>query len=345
MSFNPHDYLFDLPPERIALTPLHPREAARLLLWPNADTAQTFADLPALLQPGDVLVFNNSRVIPARLHATRGSLTTELLLHRPIGDFTRWQTFAHKMKRLKPGQVLNFSHGMQAQIIARHDHTLEILFQATHAEVEAFLEAYGEIPLPPYIHRAHNTQDKIDYQTVYAKDKGSVAAPTAGLHFSTDLMAALKQREVELLEVTLHVGAGTFQPLYPQIEDIRNHTMHSEFGMIDAPTAARLAAAKAEGRRVIAVGTTSLRLLESAAPSGLIGPFMGDTAIYITPGYRFKVVDGLITNFHLPQSTLLILVAAFIGFDDMHALYKLALRDTFRFYSYGDGSLLWRKDK
>lgn len=343
MSTKPTDYLFELPPERIAKEPVHPREVARLLLWPEADTSKTFADLPNLLQPGDVLVFNNSRVIPARLHAKRGDMTTELLLHRPLGDFTRWQTFAHKMKRLKPGQVLDFGHNMQAEIIARHEHTLEILFKASHTEVERFLEAYGEIPLPPYIERAQNAQDKIDYQTVYAKDKGSVAAPTAGLHFSEELLASLKARGVELLEVTLHVGAGTFQPLYPQLDDIRDHKMHSEFGVVSPEVATRIAQAKAAGRRIIAVGTTSLRLLESAAASGQIQPFAADTAIFITPGYQFKVVDGLITNFHLPQSTLLILVAAFIGFDEMHALYKLALRDNLRFYSYGDGSLLWRK--
>lgn len=343
MSNKPTDYLFDLPPERIAKEPVHPREAARLLLWPEADTSKTFADLPGLLQTGDVLVFNNSRVIPARLYATRGDMTTELLLHRPMGDFTRWQTFAHKMKRLKPDQILDFGHGMQAEIVARHEHTLEIVFKASHAEVEAFLESYGEIPLPPYIEREQNAQDKIDYQTVYAKDKGSVAAPTAGLHFSEELLAALKTRGVELLEVTLHVGAGTFQPLYPQLDDIRNHKMHSEFGIVTPEVAAKLVRAKAEGRRVIAVGTTSLRLLESAALEGSIKPFMNDTAIYITPGFEFKVVDGLITNFHLPQSTLLILVAAFVGFEEMHALYKLALRDGLRFYSYGDGSLLWKK--
>lgn len=313
------------------------------MLWPQADTSKTFADLPEQLQPGDVLVFNNSRVIPARLRAKRDEIETELLLHRPIGDFTRWQTFAHKMKRIKPGQVLDFGHGMQAEVVARHEHTLEILFKATHAEVEKFLEAYGEIPLPPYIERAQNEQDRVDYQTVYAKDKGSVAAPTAGLHFSEELLAALKARGIELAEVTLHVGAGTFQPLYPQIEDIREHKMHSEFGVVSSEVAAQIRKAKAEGRRVIAVGTTSLRLLESAAASGEIQPFSADTAIFITPGYQFKVVDGLITNFHLPQSTLLILVAAFIGFDEMHALYKLALSGNFRFYSYGDGSLLWRK--
>ncbi len=343
MSTKPTDYVFDLPPERIAKEPVHPREAARLLLWPEADTSKTFADLPNLLQPDDVLVFNNSRVIPARLYATRGDMNTELLLHRPLGDFTRWQTFAHKMKRLKPGHLLDFGHGMQAEIIARHEHTLEILFKATHTEVEKFLETYGEIPLPPYIEREQNAQDKIDYQTVYAKDKGSVAAPTAGLHFSEELLTALKARGVELLEVTLHVGAGTFQPLYPQLEDIRDHKMHSEFGVVSPEVAQRIAEAKAAGRRIIAVGTTSLRLLESAAANGKIQPFAADTAIFITPGYQFKVVDGLITNFHLPQSTLLILVAAFIGFDEMHALYKLALRDNLRFYSYGDGSLLWRK--
>ena len=343
MSNKPTDYIFELPPERIAKEPVHPREAARLLLWPQADTSKTFADLPSLLEPGDVLVFNNSRVIPARLRATRGDMQTELLLHRPMGDFTRWQTFAHKMKRIKPGQVLDFGHGMQAEVVARHEHTLEIVFKAGHAEVEKFLEAYGEIPLPPYIEREQNAQDRIDYQTVYAKDKGSVAAPTAGLHFSEELLTALKARGVEMLEVTLHVGAGTFQPLYPQIEDIREHKMHSEFGVVTAEVAEKIARAKKEGRRVVAVGTTSLRLLESAAAGGEIKPFAADTAIYITPGYQFKVVDGLVTNFHLPQSTLLILVAAFVGFEEMHALYKLALRDKFRFYSYGDGSLLWRK--
>jgi S-adenosylmethionine:tRNA ribosyltransferase-isomerase len=350
MHTKPANYDYHLPDNLIAVHPVEPREAARLLTWPLRDTALSFADLPDLLQPGDVLVVNNSRVIPARFKCTRPSVTgehddlqTEILLHRPLGDFQTWTIFAQKTKRLKIGQELHFAAYMTAEIMERRENGLVIRFNATAAETEEFIEAHGEMPLPPYIPRENtDVHDKEDYQTIYAKDKGSVAAPTAGLHFSTDLMARLKARGVIVTEVTLHVGAGTFQPMYAHLESIHEHKMHSEFGIVTQDTVDVITAAKARGNAVIPVGTTSLRLVESAARDGVIKPFTGDTDIFITPGFQFHVADRLITNFHLPQSTLLILVAAFIGFENMHALYKRAITDGYRFYSYGDGCLLDR---
>ncbi|HEY1096447.1 MAG TPA: tRNA preQ1(34) S-adenosylmethionine ribosyltransferase-isomerase QueA [Alphaproteobacteria bacterium] len=346
----PSDFDYHLPDELIAAHPVHPREAARLLTWPLSGDDLTFADLPNLLDPGDLLVVNNSRVIPARLKCTRPSdtqqheaLQTEILLHRPVGDFQTWEIFAQKTKRLKEGQHLHFADNMTAEILERRDNTLVIRFNASAAETEDFIERNGEMPLPPYIPRDEvDTHDKEDYQTIYAKDKGSVAAPTAGLHFSEKLMADLKARGVEVAQVTLHVGAGTFQPMYAHLESIHDHKMHSEFGIVDAATVEQIKATKARGNKVIPVGTTSLRLLESAARDGELKPFSGDTDIFITPGFTFNVADRLITNFHLPQSTLLILVSAFIGFENMQTLYAHAITEKFRFYSYGDGCLLDR---
>jgi S-adenosylmethionine:tRNA ribosyltransferase-isomerase len=350
MHTKPSDYDYHLPDELIAAHPVEPREVARLLTWPLRDGDLSFADLPDLLQAGDVLVVNNSRVIPARLKCSRPSATgehedlqTEILLHRPLGDFQTWTIFAQKTKRLKIGQHLHFAFGMIAEILERRENGLVIRFHASAAETERFIDMHGEMPLPPYIPRDKehtDSHDKEDYQTIYAKDKGSVAAPTAGLHFSHTLMARLKERGVIVTEVTLHVGAGTFQPMYAHLESIHEHKMHSEFGIVTQDTVDTINAAKARGNHVIPVGTTSLRLVESAARDGTLKPFVGDTDIFITPGFQFHVADRLITNFHLPQSTLLILVSAFIGFENMHALYKRAITDRYRFYSYGDGCLL-----
>jgi S-adenosylmethionine:tRNA ribosyltransferase-isomerase len=348
MHNKPTDYDYHLPLELIAAHPVQPREAARLLCWPDQGLDLTFADLPRLLNAGDVLVFNNSRVIPARLHCTRPSdtqqhdaLQTEVLLHRPVGDFQTWEVFSQKTKRLKVGQYLHFADNMRAAIIERREQTILIRFDATATQAEDFIETHGEMPLPPYIPRDQaDTHDKEDYQTVFAKDKGSVAAPTAGLHFSNELLAQLKQAGIETAEVTLHVGAGTFQPMYAHLESIHDHKMHSEFGTVNQTAVDIINAAKARGNKIIPVGTTSLRLLESAARSGTLQTFSGDTDIFITPGFRFHVADRLITNFHLPQSTLLILVAAFIGFEQMQHLYTKAIAEQFRFYSYGDGCLL-----
>lgn len=352
MHTKPSDYQYHLPDDLIAAHPVEPREAARLLTWPlrHQGTELSFADLPDLLQPGDVLVVNNSRVIPARLKCTRpsvtgehGALQTEILLHRPVGDFQTWTIFAQKTKRLKIGQQLYFAEGMTAEIMERRENSLVIRFHASATETERFIDTHGQMPLPPYIPRHEaDGHDKDDYQTVYAKDKGSVAAPTAGLHFSDDLLARLKERGVIIAEVTLHVGAGTFQPMYAHLESIHDHKMHSEFGIVSSETVEIINAAKARGHQIIPVGTTSLRLLESAARDGILKPFTGDTDIFITPGFQFHVADRLITNFHLPQSTLLILVAAFIGFENMHSLYAHAIAQRYRFYSYGDGCLLDR---
>lgn len=350
MILKPTDFDYHLPDDRIAAHPVEPREAARLLTWPGLRDDLTFADLPGLLDPGDVIVFNNSRVIPARLYCTRPSdtgqhdaLQTEILLHRPVGDFQTWEVFAQKTKRLKVGQLLHFNDGMRADILERRDQTLVIRFDATATQAEDFIDTHGQMPLPPYIPRNEaDAHDKQDYQTVYAKEKGSVAAPTAGLHFSEKLLANLTQRGVEIAEVTLHVGAGTFQPMYAHLDSIHDHKMHSEFGCVNAATVAQINAAKARGNKIIPVGTTSLRLLESAARSGTLQPFAGDTDIFITPGFQFNVADRLITNFHLPQSTLLILVSAFIGFENAHKLYAHAIAEQYRFYSYGDGCLLDR---
>lgn len=350
MSQKPSDYDYYLPDDLIAAHPVHPREAARLLPFPGLRDDLTFADLPRLLNAGDVLVFNNSRVIPARLHCTRPSptrqhddLQTEILLHRPVGDFQTWTVFAQKTKRLHVGQELHFADGMTAEIIERRDTMLVIRFNASAHDTELFIDTHGEMPLPPYIPRdeadAHDTED---YQTVFAKDKGSVAAPTAGLHFSEELLAHLKAAGIETAEVTLHVGAGTFQPMYAHLDSIHEHKMHSEWGRVDEAAVATINAAKARGNKIIPVGTTSLRLLESAARDGVLKPFAGDTDIFITPGFQFNVADRLITNFHLPQSTLMILVSAFIGFDNAHALYRHAIAQRYRFYSYGDGCLLDR---
>ncbi len=344
----PADYDYHLPDTLIAAHPLLPREAARLLTWPDVRDDLTFADLPRLLNAGDLLVFNNSRVIPARLRCIRPSengqheaLQTEILLHRPISDFQTWEVFAQKTKRLRVGQSLHFAEGMTADIIERREQTIVVRFNASASETEDFIETQGEMPLPPYIPRDQtDAHDKQDYQTVYAKEKGSVAAPTAGLHFSDTLINNLKAAGIHTAEVTLHVGAGTFQPMYSQLNSIHDHKMHSEFGRVDQATVDLISQTKARGGKVIPVGTTSLRLLESAALSGTLQPFTGDTDIFITPGFKFHVANRLITNFHLPQSTLLILVSAFIGFDATRQLYEHAITQAYRFYSYGDGCLL-----
>ena len=350
MHTKPTDYNYHLPSELIATHPVAPRETARLLTWPGVQDDLTFADLPRLLNSGDVLVFNNSRVIPARLFCTRPSdtaqheaLQTEILLHRPVGDFQTWDVFAQKTKRLRVGQILHFADGMTAAILERRDQTIVIRFNATASEAEDYIEIYGQMPLPPYIERdASDPHDTEDYQTVYAKEKGSVAAPTAGLHFSDTLLTDLKKAGIQTAEVTLHVGAGTFQPMYAHLDSIHDHKMHSEFGRVDQATVDLIHAAKTRGNKIIPVGTTSLRLLESAARDRVLKPFTGDTDIFITPGFQFNVADRLITNFHLPQSTLLILISAFIGFDAARELYTHAIEQRYRFYSYGDGCLLNR---
>ena len=333
---------FDLPPERIALRPVHPRDAARLLVVAgDAPLAHAHVrDLPGLLRAGDCLVFNDTRVIPAQLEGRRGNARIGATLHKRI-DLRRWQAFVKNGKRLRMGDVIQFPAGVAALAEARHEDGSWTLAFAGDEPVEVLLERAGTMPLPPYIagKRPTDEADKADYQTMFARSDGAVAAPTAALHFTPELMAALAGAGVGHAFLTLHVGAGTFLPV--KADDTSEHAMHAEWGTIDEATAARLNAVRASGGRLIAVGTTSLRLLESATgEDGVIQPFSGDTAIYITPGYRFRAIDGLMTNFHLPRSTLFMLVSALLGRERMQAAYATAIAEGYRFYSYGDASLL-----
>lgn len=332
---------FTLPPERIALRPAVPRDAARLLvLEGDATHDRHVGDLPASLRPGDLLVFNDTRVIPAQLEGTRGDSRIGATLHKREGP-RRWRAFIRNARRLRDGDAIDFGNGVRA---TAHDRGADGSFALEFAgeePVELLLDRAGRMPLPPYIaaRRPADAQDAEDYQTMFAAEKGAVAAPTAALHFTPDLMARLAGAGIEHATLTLHVGAGTFLPV--KAEDTSEHKMHAEWGRIDAATADRLNAVRARGGRVIAVGTTSLRLIESAAgEDGMIRPFEGDTAIFITPGYRFRGIDGLITNFHLPRSTLFMLVSALMGLERMQAAYAHAIEDGYRFYSYGDASLL-----
>jgi S-adenosylmethionine:tRNA ribosyltransferase-isomerase len=333
---------FDLPNELIALRPASPRDAARMLVAQGQEALadRTVRDLPSLLRAGDVLVFNDTRVIPAQLEGRRGEARIGATLHKRIG-LRHWQAFVRNGKRLREGDLIDF--GMEVTAVAEmrhHDGSWTLAF-AGEEPVEVLLERAGRMPLPPYIagKRATDERDRADYQTMFADKDGAVAAPTAALHFTPGLIAALQSAGIKRETLTLHVGAGTFLPV--KAEDTADHSMHAEWGMIDAATAWRLNAARAAGGRVIAVGTTSLRLLESAAgDDGVIQPFEGDTAIFITPGYRFKAIDGLMTNFHLPKSTLFMLVSALMGRERMQTAYAHAIAERYRFYSYGDSSLL-----
>ncbi|MCW1381783.1 tRNA preQ1(34) S-adenosylmethionine ribosyltransferase-isomerase QueA [Novosphingobium sp. KCTC 2891] len=333
---------FDLPPENIALRPARPRDSARLLRVPGegAFTDHVARDLPALLRKGDVLVFNDTRVIPAQLEGRRGEARIGATLHKRL-DLRRWQAFVRNGKRLREGDTIEFGAGVTAAAEARFPDGSWTLHFAGDEPVEVLLERAGRMPLPPYIagKRETDEQDRRDYQTMFAREEGAVAAPTAALHFTPELMAALAQAGIAHETLTLHVGAGTFLPV--KADDTNDHAMHAEWGRIDAATADRLNAVRAAGGRVIAVGTTSLRLLESAAGEDkLIRPFEGDTAIFITPGYTFRAIDGLMTNFHLPKSTLFMLVSALMGLERMQAAYAHAIAEGYRFYSYGDASLL-----
>ena len=335
------DFDFELPPERIALRPARPRDSARLLLVEDDSIAdRAMLDLPALLRPNDVLVFNDTKVIPAQLEGHRGAASVGATLHKRAG-LRRWWAFVRNAKRVRIGDVIDFGHDVHASAIERDAAGAMLLEFQGQEPVELLLERAGQMPLPPYIASKRGTDeaDAADYQTMFAREAGAVAAPTAALHFTERLVAALDARGIAREMLTLHVGAGTFLPV--KVDDTADHKMHAEWGRIDAATADRLNAARAKGGRLIAVGTTSLRLIESAAgDDGMIKPFEGDTAIFITPGYRFKAVDGLLTNFHLPKSTLFMLVSALMGLDAMKAAYAHAIAADYRFYSYGDGSLL-----
>jgi len=330
------EFHYDLPAALIAQSPLAERTASRLLCLGGATghiDDRAFSDLPALLQRGDLLVFNDTRVIPARVFGekdTGGRI--ELLVERVL-DERRVLAQCRASKPPKPGQWLRLDGGVQARVLARHGEFYEIEFDIIVSLVE-MLERIGHIPLPPYIARPDAQADRERYQTVFAQTPGAVAAPTAGLHFDSALLMQLDQLGVERAFVTLHVGAGTFQPL--RVDDVAQHRMHSEWLEIGADTTVRVNAAKRAGRRVIAVGTTVVRALETAAADGCIRPFRGETDIFITPGYRFRIVDALITNFHLPESTLLMLVCAFGGKENVLSAYRHAVDVRYRFFSYGD---------
>ncbi|WP_298303207.1 tRNA preQ1(34) S-adenosylmethionine ribosyltransferase-isomerase QueA [uncultured Erythrobacter sp.] len=336
---------FELPQERIALRPVRPRDAARMLVVRGQGSALEDAgvlDLPNCLGPGDVLVFNDTRVLPAQLEGRRagGEARIGATLHKRI-DLRRWQAFVRNAKRVKEGDQLIFGGEVTAIAEARHrDGSLTLIFEGEEP-VEVLLDRAGTMPLPPYIaqRRGVDEQDLADYQTMFAAEDGAVAAPTASLHFTDRLVDALDERGIGRETLTLHVGAGTFLPV--KADDTDDHQMHSEFGRISAGTAQRLNAAREAGGRLIAVGTTSLRLIESAAgEDGRIQEFAGDTNIFITPGYQFRAVDGLMTNFHLPKSTLMMLVSALIGRERVMQVYAHAIKNEYRFYSYGDSSLL-----
>jgi S-adenosylmethionine:tRNA ribosyltransferase-isomerase len=348
------DFDFDLPEERIALRPARPRDAAKLLVVrPDRLEDRTVRDLPELLEPGDVLVFNNTKVIPAALKGRRIGRgvepSVEALLHARL-DHSRWKAFAKPGKRLKVGDRIRFGAEGRVCLLGQLDATVEekgeggeitLAFDFHGPVLDEAIEALGDMPLPPYIasRREIDEADRADYQTVYAQEEGAVAAPTAGLHFTDDLLKMLAARGLGREFVTLHVGAGTF--LLVKAEDTREHKMHSEWGEVTPEAAARLNAARAQSHRIVAVGTTSLRLLESAAQQGRTEAFRGMTDIFITPGYRFRAADLLLTNFHLPRSTLFMLVAAFSGLERMKQAYAHAISRDYRFYSYGDACLLF----
>jgi S-adenosylmethionine:tRNA ribosyltransferase-isomerase len=339
------DFDFELPRERIALHPCEPRDAARLLVIPATGSFQDqqVADLPALLRPGDLLVFNDTKVIPARLIGRRGEAAVEVTLYRDLGGGL-WRAFAKGARRLRAGDTIVFGDGFAAMVGEKHpEGDLSLRFDLP---AEAFREAlarHGAMPLPPYIKRlrAGDARDRQDYQTIFARAEGAVAAPTAGLHFTQALLDALASRGVRWTTLTLHVGPGTFLPV--KAADPRDHRMHAEWGVVSAETAERIAAARREGGRVVAVGTTSLRLLESAASeAGEVRPVAGETRLFILPGYRFRAIDMLLTNFHLPRSTLLMLVAALAGLDRIKSAYTHAIAAGYRFFSYGDACLIER---
>ena len=327
------EFDFPLPPGSIAQAPARPRDAARLLHVGAGLTDRVVADLPALLQPGDLLVVNDTRVIPAQLEGWRGEARVGLTLDQPQADGS-WHALARNARRLRVGDVIRFERdaALEAEVLARDGDSVSVRFNGP-------FEQAGALALPPYIERRDGptAADQEDYQTVFAADPGAVAAPTAGLHFTPRLLAALDAAGIGRVTVTLHVGAGTFLPV--RTDEVAGHRMHAERGEITAAAAAAINAAK----RVVAVGTTSLRLVESAADEdGVVRPFRGDTRLFITPGYRFRRVGALMTNFHLPRSTLFMLVCAFAGTERMRAAYAHAIGAGYRFYSYGDASLLER---
>lgn len=341
---------FELPEDRIALRPVEPKDSSRMMVLKNTGDIEDrrMLDLTDYLRPGDVIVFNDTKVIPAQLYGTCRNLNIECNLHKRLGP-VEWLAFAKKVRRLKIGDCIAFGSSLSADItdITSNDQIgqLTLRFNVPPGELEARLHEVGQMPLPPYIaaKRSIDERDLTDYQTIFAEREGAVAAPTASLHFTDRLLASITDKGIKTAMLTLHVGAGTFLPV--KVDDTRDHKMHSEWGEISQQAADTINQAKMSGHRIIAVGTTALRLLESAAgTNGVLKPWSGDTDIFITPGYKFKIVDLLVTNFHLPKSTLFMLVSAFAGLERMREAYDHAIRDHYRFYSYGDGSLLYRSD-
>lgn len=361
--------LFDfiLPVGKIASQPAFPRDSARMLVVGDSFQDKKVANLIEFLRPGDVMVFNNSKVIPARLSGMRGNAKIEILLHKKMPE-ENWQCFAKPAKRLRLGDIITFSDDFSATVMQKYEDG-QVLLNFDYAD-EVFqkkLECYGVMPLPPYIEKSRrqpanhemvaqdlnksgkdpalrNPQDDINYQTIYAENAGSVAAPTAGLHFTRELLAEIKAAGVKIVYVTLHIGGGTFLPV--KADNTENHVMHSEYAVVTEEVAQAVNAAKQAGGRVFAVGTTSVRTLESATDGqGILREFAGETNIFITPGYRFRIVDAMLTNFHLPKSTLFILVCAFSGLAKMREAYTHAIRENYRFYSYGDACLLFAGQK
>lgn len=350
------DFDFELPNELIASHPLEHRDASRMLVFDSKISDKHIVDFISYLRPGDVVVFNNSKVIPARFNATANDGTKyEITLHTKTND--GWLGFAKKFQKLKIGEKLKLDNNTEIEILSKSDESgLSIKFYSD--DVFSVLDKVGKMPLPPYMKRKEEISDRERYQTIYANPLGSMAAPTAGLHFTNELLNAVRKAGASIVNITLHVGAGTWAPI--KVQDTDNHKMHSEWGVITQEQADIINQAKKNGGRIIAIGTTSLRLLESAAicphqsllataPSPLgghiIAPFCGTTDIFITPGYKFKVVDVLLTNFHLPKSTLFILVSAFAGLSEIQAVYKHAIVEKYRFFSYGDCCLLFKKAK
>jgi len=340
---------FELPDELIAQRPAEPRDSARLLVVGKTNQNRRFFNLPDLLTPGDVVVLNDTRVIPGRLagvrQAARGTAKVEVTLLKEIADdrsHHHWSALARPAKRLREGDILRFDDVISAEVLGRDQGgEVRLAMSLGRDDLMAALETHGQMPIPPYLGRQADARDKNDYQTVFAQHPGAVAAPTASLHVTDDLMAQLEARDISLVRVTLHVGAGTFRPVVAA--DTESHEMEAEWGEISSATASFINQRKAKGARIVALGTTSLRLLESAArEDGTIEPFAAGTDLFITPGYRFKAVDALITNFHLPKSTLFMLVCAFSGRERMLGAYRQATDSGYRFYSYGDACLLTR---
>ena len=347
---------FELDRELIASKPVFPRDTSKLLDVTNDEGVidRHFYDLPNILEKGDVLVFNNTKVIPARLYGKRNNAEVEVTLYHPENGLT-WWAFIKNSKRLRTEDVISFytdvitaeNSTFKAKVLEKHgEDGVLIEFMCNDDELSKKLEEYGHMPLPPYIKRDKPTtgiwnkyNDKEDYQTIYARHEGAVAAPTAGLHFTNDILEKLEEKGIEKVFLTLHVGAGTFLPV--KTDNTQDHKMHAEFGIITKDACELINKAKKEGRRIIAVGTTSVRLLETASDdNGVLSPFCGETSIFITPGYKFKIIDYIITNFHLPKSTLFMLICAIAGTDKMKEAYKHAINKKYRFYSYGDSSIL-----